>query len=340
MNIFCPPIVCIPSTSIRYDFLYDLVVEEELEKRLVILKTLKSLPPVRREALFLLTQLLQEISRNQQVNLMNSQNLSVVIAPNLLRPRHEDPKTIISDARATFDVLDLLINHHDYFKEHVNKDDAEDKRLEKSMARASKMRSRSILIINDLAKEMNIDVKMLDVISEKIRSGTIYPQTFTRIRYSDKVKRPVSWTEAKPQQQMHTWKTLRPRDANLVLKNVREDVEIQAAPETVEGTPVKEEEKDWTVFQKNFLQRMYKLTVRSKRTRSDHRKSDSNEDMEYHAPFDESEKMATELTNVAESTDEPQVFVDSAEGELLTKSEISNILEGLDDLLLNVDSGT
>lgn len=317
-----------------------LVTNDENEKKHIILKALKALPLLKREALFILTRLLKDISDNQDVNLMGSQNLAVVFAPNLLRPRQEDPKTIITDARATFDVVDQLINNHEHFKENIERGLDSNDAVEKSMARFSKIRTKSILMINDFAKEMNMDEKMLDVISEKIRAGTIYPQTFTRFKANEKaIRRPVSWTETHPQMQnkAHKWKTLRPRDVNLVLKNVRDDNDKDKETYIAEGDSDHHEgEQDWSVFQKNFLQRMYKLTVRPKRARSDNRKASSFDGLDFNFPEDHHD-MATELTNIASENTPIDANDEEAEEDTnLTNTEISNILEGLDDLLSNV----
>lgn len=99
------------------DFLKINAVESDDEKVDHIKKTLLLLSPSRRYCLGILMNLLNIIQKNSKVNMMNSNNLSVIFSMNLLREKEEDSSpmsVIISQQRVSKAFEDMLILYDNY----------------------------------------------------------------------------------------------------------------------------------------------------------------------------------------------------------------------------------
>ncbi|KAL0488880.1 RhoGAP [Acrasis kona] len=80
----------------------------------VIKKVLTFLPTQNKEVLRILCKFLNQLSSYQSENKMNSQNLSIVFAPNLLRPEGNQLKLLMSDSQYSTGLMKTLIDDYQF----------------------------------------------------------------------------------------------------------------------------------------------------------------------------------------------------------------------------------
>jgi len=85
------------------------------EKRNNMKKAVLLLPENNRKILDLLCNYLKEVSQNDSINLMNTKNLSIVIAPNILWPSKRSAVAEIADAAHVTGTIQSLIDDYDYY---------------------------------------------------------------------------------------------------------------------------------------------------------------------------------------------------------------------------------
>eukprot|EP01125_Pyxidicula_operculata_P023037 TRINITY_DN976_c1_g7_i1.p1 TRINITY_DN976_c1_g7~~TRINITY_DN976_c1_g7_i1.p1 ORF type:complete len:516 (-),score=152.47 TRINITY_DN976_c1_g7_i1:258-1805(-) len=88
---------------------------DEEEKLKTVKTTLLMLPNYNLKMLDLLFGYLHDLSKTHEVTLMDVHNLSIVFAPNLLRPKVETPLILISDAGYSTNLIEVLIEEYDLF---------------------------------------------------------------------------------------------------------------------------------------------------------------------------------------------------------------------------------
>lgn len=256
--------------------------------------------------LFILTDLLKIIASHEDKNFMGSQNLSLIIAPNILRPKYETPQTTISDARATFDIVNILIVNHDNFVSTSTsvRDTLEiQRKLEGNYSQIKKV---SLKVLDDLTKEMNIHESDLSSLSDNIVNGQISYKEFSDTVFSKSEFR----ISKEKNRRVSIWKKAVPSSS----------AQAKAIGETIDS----DEEREWASFQKDFLLKMFNLT-RVKRRR-------------YHSKFNSGKlenKSSTETNNDSNTMTVETSTVDelpSNNDNTLTDSEINCILKDLDQI--------
>lgn len=86
----------------------------------MIKKVLSFLPAGNYKVLKTMCTFLYKVKENSAKNLMNSGNLAIVFAPNLLRsPRPQKPQEMIKDSKHSNDLMKTLIEQSKYFFEGV-----------------------------------------------------------------------------------------------------------------------------------------------------------------------------------------------------------------------------
>ncbi|MBN3275632.1 RHG24 protein, partial [Polyodon spathula] len=78
-----------------------------------LIKQVKSLPPVNYNLLQYTCRFLDEVQSYSGVNKMSVQNLATVFGPNILRPKMEDPMTIMEGTVLVQQLMSVLIGKHD-----------------------------------------------------------------------------------------------------------------------------------------------------------------------------------------------------------------------------------
>jgi len=98
-------------THMLYDPLIKLADLPDIQERMSILSTvLASLPPNCSGLLQYVMTFLHEVSTYADVNKMESKNLSIVFAPNILRPREESAITAMQNTRPVLIVVETMIS--------------------------------------------------------------------------------------------------------------------------------------------------------------------------------------------------------------------------------------
>jgi len=98
--------------------LYDSIIEIEEnvrdpEQKLAKYKLLESsLPQENRDTLMYITQFLHELADNAAETKMDIPNLSVVFAPNLLRPQVDTEKSLLSDTAKQIDFTKFIVQNY------------------------------------------------------------------------------------------------------------------------------------------------------------------------------------------------------------------------------------
>ncbi|XP_041447211.1 rho GTPase-activating protein 24 isoform X2 [Xenopus laevis] len=97
------------------DFIYcvkHLSKEEELGMAELV-KQVKSLPPVNYNLLKYICRFLDEVQSYSGINKMSVQNLATVFGPNILRPKVEDPMTIMEGTVVVQQLMAVMISQHE-----------------------------------------------------------------------------------------------------------------------------------------------------------------------------------------------------------------------------------
>eukprot|EP01114_Cavostelium_apophysatum_P016239 TRINITY_DN4571_c0_g1_i3.p1 TRINITY_DN4571_c0_g1~~TRINITY_DN4571_c0_g1_i3.p1 ORF type:complete len:503 (+),score=147.37 TRINITY_DN4571_c0_g1_i3:108-1616(+) len=106
-------------TFVAYDpLLKATTLLDKNQKASAMKAILNSLPSLNRSLLFKLMALVIEIEKNRESTLMTPQNLSIVLAPTLLRPQSEDMEAMLKDSSLVIQVIkDMIEQHKDIFPE-------------------------------------------------------------------------------------------------------------------------------------------------------------------------------------------------------------------------------
>ncbi|KAE8591690.1 hypothetical protein XENTR_v10018539 [Xenopus tropicalis] len=83
---------------------------------------IKSLPPVNYNLLKYICSFLDEVQSYSDTNKMNVQNLATVFAPNILRPKQQDPVALIEGASLIQHLLTILIHENHWIFQAVSAD--------------------------------------------------------------------------------------------------------------------------------------------------------------------------------------------------------------------------
>ncbi|XP_067413211.1 rho GTPase-activating protein 24 isoform X2 [Emydura macquarii macquarii] len=86
--------------------------EEEMGVKELV-KQVKSLPPVNYNLLKYICRFLDEVQSYSGVNKMSVQNLATVFGPNILRPKVEDPLTIMEGTAVVQQLMSMMISEHE-----------------------------------------------------------------------------------------------------------------------------------------------------------------------------------------------------------------------------------
>lgn len=104
------------------DFIRTVERHSEQERKAAIKATLEKLPKANYDNLRYLTKFLWLVTQNVEYNKMSSHNLAIVMSPNMLWPRRDennpdDYMGQVNSSSAVNIIIDLMINHWDYFFE-------------------------------------------------------------------------------------------------------------------------------------------------------------------------------------------------------------------------------
>lgn len=297
-------IILIYFNLLKYLIYINIDVENYDEKVESVKMLVYLLDKNRREILFILTDLLKNIASHEDKNFMGSQNLSLLIAPNILRPLHETPQTTIADARATFDIVNILIVNHDNFViSNISVRDTLElqRKLEGNYSQHKKV---SLKVLDDLTKEMNIHESDLSHLSDTIVNGKISNKEFSETVFSNS-----EFRSKERSKKTSGWKLAVPSSS----------AQAKAIGETIDS----DEEKEWASFQKDFIFRMFNLTrVRRRRNHSKFKSSNTEDGSS------NSDNLQTSKNT--DNEEENSITKDDTNNGTLTESEISSILKDLD----------
>lgn len=111
----------LPIPLLTYDLYSDFIkintIETDKEKIEHIKKVLNTLSPSRRFCFGKLLNLLDVIQKNSKVNMMNTNNLSVIFSFNLVREKEEDVNTLLISQQRIAKSFEDLLNLYEFYQE-------------------------------------------------------------------------------------------------------------------------------------------------------------------------------------------------------------------------------
>ena len=146
------------------------------------------LEPERLRILEILLIFLRELAKASDKTLMNAHNLAIVFAPNILRSGTDNPGQVITDAKATLEIVHLLL-----IDPSITQQSAETKKVEETPQRQSEFRKTmqenylairkdSTRKLEQVSRKSRVSqtefTKKMEVLSQKILDGELDPNIF------------------------------------------------------------------------------------------------------------------------------------------------------------------
>lgn len=159
----------------------------------VLQRVICLLDPDRARILEILLIFLRELSKASATTLMNAHNLAIVFAPNILRSGTDNPGQVITDAKATLEIVNLLLVDPSIMSQRLDemKSPASAKLVEQAKSEKFKrtmrenyqaIRKDSTRKLEQASRKSRVSVsefnKKMEMLSQKILDGEIDPALF------------------------------------------------------------------------------------------------------------------------------------------------------------------